>query len=486
MRACLLLMHHSALFRCVWCIIYYTICWRTWQEHLMGLDFGTMNGFQGDFRGFYSNPLSFSGSTLPGPPINLNSTFTPGTFGSELIAPSSFGYDLASSSYPSDDMLPDFSFTNMLNGPWDFSGIDLNAIKLPVSEERSTSPRKRTAQAMLDPTKASELPLLPMPQGMSEKTAVSQPPPTQPTPSATAGPRPEPSFKLHGPQRHAIGSMPQKPIDPGKAPLPSTRNTGVQEAVPQTQTPPTELRMSKCVPVKSKRNEIANAIGTNNMALLGANKAAGQQTPGRSMAKRMGDRSSRGEKKYVKLFNGEYKYLHSYPGNKNQVARFMMSIPLSIQCHVFWVSWRMSLKYSWCVPYCNRLPAVSAGMLMLRVQKRWHNAHCTIVSVPPKGDGDGGREGDGVCTTLWHVIVSSHLEGRPGGRRGGGRVKGHDVLKVWQSAYRMWIQASKGWDVNHWWGWAGTRAMDSEMEGVRTMVCVEGRGEEEGSRVVMF
>ena len=237
-RACLLLMHHLALFKCVWCIIYYTICWHTWQEHSMGLDFGTMNGFQGDFGGFYSIPLSLSGSTLPGPPINSNSTFTPETFGSELIAPSSFGYDLASSSYPSDDMLPDFSFTNMLNGLWDFSGIDLNVIELPISEEHSTSPWKRAAQAMLDPAKASELPLLPMPQGTSGKTAVSQPLPIQPTPSATAGPRPEPSFKLHGPQRHAVGSMPQKPIDPGKAPLLSTRNTRPQEAVPQTQTPP--------------------------------------------------------------------------------------------------------------------------------------------------------------------------------------------------------------------------------------------------------
>ena len=126
----------------------------------MGLDFGTMNGFQGDFRGFYSNPLSFSGSTLPGPPINLNSTFAPGTFGSELIAPSSFGYDLASSSYPSDDMLPDFSFTNMLNGPWDFSGIDLNAIKLPVSEERSTSPRNALHRLCLIPPKHQNFPFL--------------------------------------------------------------------------------------------------------------------------------------------------------------------------------------------------------------------------------------------------------------------------------------------------------------------------------------
>ena len=158
----------------------------------------------------------------------------------------------------------------------------------------------------------------------------------------------------------------------------------------------------------------------------------------------------------------------------------MLSILLSIQCHVFWVSWRMSFKYSQCVPYCDRLPAVSAGMVMLRVQKRWHNVHwwhralyhcfCT-----PQGQWRWRAWGWWcACTTLWHVIVSSYLEGRPGGRRGGGRVKGHDVLKVWQSAYRTWIQASKGWDVNHWWGWAGTRAMDSEMEGVRVMVCMGG------------
>ena len=93
--------------------------------------------------------------------------------------------------------------------------------------------------------------------------------------------------------------------------------------------------MSKRVPVKSKCNKIANAIGTNNAALLGANKVVGQQTPGRITAKWMGDSSSRGEKKYIKLFNGGYEYLHSYPGNKNQVATFMLRIPLSIQCHVF-------------------------------------------------------------------------------------------------------------------------------------------------------
>ena len=268
----------------------------------MGLDFGTMNGgFQGDFGGFYSNSLSLCGSTLPGLPPNFA-----GTFGSELNAPSSFGYDLASNSYPGDDILPDFSFTNMLdlNSPWDFSGINLNAIELPVSEEHSTSPRKRAVQAIHNPTRAkaseSTLPVLPMPQGTSKKTAMSQPPSTQPTPSAPAGPTPEPS--LHGPQRRTVGSAPQKPINPGKAPLPPTQDTGLQEVVPQTQTPPTEPRVSKRVPIKSKRNEIANAIGTNNTVFPGANKAAGQQTPGRSTAKQTGESSSKGEKNYVHGF----------------------------------------------------------------------------------------------------------------------------------------------------------------------------------------
>ena len=77
------------------------------------------------------------------------------------------------------------------------------------------------------------------------------------------------------------------------------------------------------------------------------------------------------------------------------------------------------------MPYCDRLPAVSAGMLMLRVQKRWHNAHCTIVSVPPKGDGDGGHEGDGVCVlpsdmSLYRRIWREGLEG--GGEKEGSRV----------------------------------------------------------------
>ena len=52
-------------------------------------------------------------------------------------------------------------------------------------------------------------------------------------------------------------------------------------------------------------------------------------------------------------------------------------------------------------------------------------AHCTVISVPPKGDGDGGCEGDGVCVlpsdmSLYRRIWRGGLEG--GGEEEGSRV----------------------------------------------------------------
>ncbi|KAF8133177.1 hypothetical protein EV363DRAFT_1325365 [Boletus edulis] len=136
-------------------------------------------------------------------------------------------------------------------------------------------------RAIYEPTDPFTLPFLPMPPSMP-------------------GGSPEPSQHLHaqaihdpavppipisqstskslrrGPQKSAAKTGSQKRKNTGKATLtPVTRSTIPEKGVPLTQAPPTEPRVSKRVPVKSKRNEVADAIGTNNMTFVDANKAAG-------------------------------------------------------------------------------------------------------------------------------------------------------------------------------------------------------------------
>ncbi|KAG6372914.1 hypothetical protein JVT61DRAFT_6931 [Boletus reticuloceps] len=287
----------------------------------LGLDFGGFDDFDN------SHSISLSRSAVPG--LSVPAGFQPEVFGDGLAAPTSFGYTLASSSYPSDNVIPDFSFSSLLDSSWDFTGIDLNTFNVPISKECSTSPRKRGMWAIHEPAADPfTLPFLPIPppsipegspepsqrlhtqaihdpailpilrsQCTPKKTAVLHSPTTCPTLSATIGLAQVPESFCRCPQKSAAKTGSQKRKNTGKATLtPVTQSIIPEEGAPLTQAPPTEPRMSKHVPVKSKRNEVANAIGTNNLTFVVANKAAGGVGEHTSH-KRMGANSTRGEEK---------------------------------------------------------------------------------------------------------------------------------------------------------------------------------------------
>lgn len=297
----------------------------------MGLDFNGMHTTSGGFGlGGFSHPTYAFGSIPPTLTTHPNGNihgFVPGTFGNGLTAPPAFDYNPGASGMPSQGV----SFTDMLENTWDFSGIDFNAMNVPTSAERSTSTHESIE------TSSESLPILPMPK--ETWSMHTQPQPTLdlpiPLPASTKSTQ---KASQRGPQKAAGRAVPPKrprPQAPKATPPLPTRKTITQAAVPETQAnnslsaviptqntvskvltskavPPTqtsippldEPRASKRVPKKSRRNELANAIGTNSTSFAEPCNVVAQQrnsTANRSVAKRTGDtgNSASGATKYV-------------------------------------------------------------------------------------------------------------------------------------------------------------------------------------------